>query len=61
MTRCLLCEAPVEGDGYICDECDDSIADTMEEEETKNVFDAMTRKRNGKITEGFRIMKGQGE
>jgi len=54
--RCLVCEEPTSEDDHICVSCAEAFLQEDEEEEAE--IGVAT---NAKLTEGFRILKGQGE
>ena len=54
--RCLVCEEPTEQEDHICKACAEAFLQEDEEEETE-----IGTATNAKLTEGFRMLKGQGE
>lgn len=58
-TYCEICEAPTEQGNELCPLCQEAIA--IPYYEHRRVDQEIGARSNAKLTEGFRMMKGQGE
>lgn len=60
LVYCLICEEAVsEGEGELCQHCQDTIDKGYVEAE--RVDQEIGRRSHAKVAEGFRLLKGQGE
>lgn len=57
MTRCLVCSEPTNNLTEICELCEEEFKFADEEESPTEIGVPS----NAKLTEGFRMLKGQGE